>query len=47
MENNKNTTKNIEVQIPKEGSLGILALGAVGVEKWRLIRDQQKNRSVE
>ncbi|MDX2002134.1 MAG: hypothetical protein SFW35_06870 [Chitinophagales bacterium] len=30
--------------IPKEGSLGILALGYQGVKAWREVRDREKNQ---
>lgn len=33
---------NQEVEIPVEGSLGLLALGAVGLEAWRAKREQVK-----
>lgn len=29
-----------EVKITPQGSLGILALGAVGLRKWREVRDE-------
>lgn len=34
-------------EIPKEGSLGILALGSVGVKAWRKERDQQNVENEE
>ena len=37
-----NMTKKNEVlrfDIPPEGSLGLLALGAVGITEWRKVRD--------
>lgn len=35
----KNTQQNIKFEITPEGSLGLLALGAVGLRKWREVRD--------
>ena len=37
-------TKAKKFQIPVEGSLGLLALGHIGVEAWRKKRDQQKKQ---
>ncbi len=37
-----NTETNTVVDIPVEGSLGLLALGAVGLEAWRAKREQVK-----
>lgn len=34
-----------EFQISKEGSLGLLALGDIGLEAWRAVRDQQKKEA--
>lgn len=35
-------------EISPEGSLGLLALGAKGVEKWRKVRDQKaKDKGTE
>lgn len=48
-ENNPNENKAVEnkkqtvFEIPAEGSLGILALGAVGIKAWRKKRDELKN----
>jgi hypothetical protein len=39
-ENKKNTFK-----ITPEGSLGLLALGAIGLRKWREVRDSDKIKS--
>jgi len=36
-----------EYNIPKEGSLGLLALGARGVLLWRKVRDQEREESGE
>lgn len=39
-----------EFKIPKEGSLGLLALGYRGVEAWRRVRDganEEKDRKKE
>lgn len=30
--------------IPKEGSLGLLALGDVGLRKWREVRDGKRDK---
>ncbi len=32
----------IPFKIPVEGSLGLLALGAVGIMEWRKVRDANK-----
>ena len=32
---------NIIFEIPAEGSLGLLALGAVGVDAWRSVRAER------
>jgi MYXO-CTERM domain-containing protein len=32
-------------QIPKEGALGLLALGAVGLRAWRKVRDADKEKA--
>jgi hypothetical protein len=32
----------IPFEIPVEGSLGLLALGAVGIKEWRKVRDANK-----
>ena len=31
--------------IPVEGSLGLLALGAVGITEWRKLRDAHKRKN--
>ncbi len=31
-----------EFKIPPQGSLGILALGAVGLRAWRKVRDEHR-----
>ena len=33
--------------IPVEGSLGLLALGAVGIKKWRKVRNAHNKRKLE
>lgn len=45
----KNSGENINskkiinaIEIPADGSLGLLALGAVGVKAWRKKRDEEK-----
>jgi hypothetical protein len=43
----KKEKKSLQYQITKEGSLGILALGAVGVQAWRKFKeenDEQKKK---
>jgi len=42
----KSNTK-IPYDIPVEGSLGLLALGAVGIIEWRKVRDAHKKRILE
>ncbi len=46
MEERVTKTRNIrektEIQIQPEGSLGLLALGHVGLRIWRQVRDTQK-----
>ena len=37
----KRINKAIPYDIPVEGSLGLLALGAVGIIEWRKVRDAQ------
>ena len=37
-----NTGTEIPFKIPVEGSLGLLALGAVGIMEWRKVRDANK-----
>lgn len=36
------TAKEIPYEIPAEGSLGLLALGAVGILAWRKKREELK-----
>ena len=36
----KQTNKPQEVEITPQGSLGLLALGSVGLRKWREVRDK-------
>ena len=45
----KNSGENINskkiinaIEIPADGSLGLLALGAVGIKAWRKKRDEEK-----
>jgi len=38
--------KNITFEIPIEGSLGILALGAVGIKAWRKMKKEGKPTSI-
>ena len=33
------------VEIPTDGSLGVLALGAVGIKAWRKKREEQQKKS--
>lgn len=34
-------------QIPKEGSLGLLAIGAKGLIEWRKVRDSKESENVK
>lgn len=44
--NNSNQKKSKEnFDIPVEGSLGLLALGAVGLKAWRKKRDEEESKS--
>ncbi len=36
----KKKVASLNYQITKEGSLGILALGAVGVQEWRKFKEE-------
>lgn len=38
----KKTNKPQEFKITPQGSLGVLALGAVGLRKWREVRDEYR-----
>jgi hypothetical protein len=38
----QNAGAEIPFKIPVEGSLGLLALGAVGIREWRKVRDANK-----
>ena len=40
--NMTNSKAGIPYDIPVEGSLGLLALGAVGITEWRKVRDANK-----
>jgi hypothetical protein len=50
-ESKKNIKTNsdavISYDIPVEGSLGLLALGAVGIIEWRKVRNAHKKRILE
>ena len=37
--------ENVPLDIPVEGSLGLLALGAVGINEWRKVRDANKKKT--
>jgi len=37
--------ENIPLDIPVEGSLGLLALGATGISEWRKVRDAHKKKT--
>jgi hypothetical protein len=37
--------ENTLLDIPVEGSLGLLALGAVGITEWRKVRDAHKKKT--
>lgn len=39
MDNKIKNTQNQEFEIPKSGSLGLLALGYRGIVAWRKVRD--------
>lgn len=41
----KTTPKSKQYDIPVEGSLGLLALGAVGVREWRKVRDKAQKKA--
>ena len=38
----KKNEKEQKFDIPVEGSMGLLALGAAGLKAWRKVRDQAK-----
>lgn len=38
----KKEQKRVEVKITPQGSLGLLALGHVGLRKWREVRDTHR-----
>lgn len=47
----KNSSENINskkiinaIEIPADGSLGLLALGAVGIKAWRKKRGEEKSK---
>ena len=40
--NNKQSKDSIPFKVPVSGSLGILALGAVGVQAWRKVKNENK-----
>jgi hypothetical protein len=44
-----NTPKNAKpkalFEIPAEGTLGLLALGAVGLRMWRKVREEAKDQN--
>jgi hypothetical protein len=40
-------SKQIPYEIPVEGSLGLLALGAVGLEAWRKVRREAMKEEVK
>ena len=43
------TKKNTKIpyDIPHEGSLGLLALGAVGIMEWRKVREAHNRQKLE
>jgi len=42
----KNKKPQATFEIPVEGSLGLLALGAVGLRMWRKVRNEAKGTSI-
>lgn len=40
-------SKKIPINVSKEGSLGLLALGDVGLRAWRAARDNQNPNQTE
>lgn len=38
--NDKKTTRTNEVVVTEKGSLGLLALGDIGLRKWREVRNK-------
>lgn len=40
----KSNKKNNFIEIPSEGALGLLALGAVGIKAWRKKREEDANK---
>jgi hypothetical protein len=45
MNKKKNTGKKVNYEIPKKGSLGLLALGDKGLRAWREVREKKDNDS--
>jgi hypothetical protein len=41
-EESEKNKKEIPFTIPVDGSLGLLALGHVGIREWRKVRDEAK-----
>ena len=41
----KKSKSPIPYEIPVEGSLGLLALGAVGIMEWRKVREANKRKN--
>jgi len=42
-----NSDAAIPYDIPVEGSLGLLALGATGIKEWRKVRNAHNKRKLE
>jgi len=42
-----NSDRAISYDIPVEGSLGLLALGATGIREWRKVREAHKKQMRE
>ena len=47
LNNIKNNNAAIPFEITADGSLGLLALGAVGIKAWRKKRDEEKNQPIK
>ena len=41
-QNSAKTAQPATFEIPAEGSLGLLALGAIGIKAWRKKRDEER-----
>ncbi|WP_347374166.1 hypothetical protein [Aequorivita sp. Q41] len=45
--NNKNPTTGVPVEITIEGSLGLLALGDIGLREWRKVRNELQKTKID